>query len=264
MTDGAFRGAARHYDRFRPPYPPELVDDLRAWAGVTGRGRLLDLACGTGELALALHPWFRDVWAVDVEPEMVEVGRAKAARLGAGNVRWTVGRAEDVDAPYGTFELITIGNAFHRMDRRVIAARARDWLIPGGCLAIPNTHSVWAGDEPWQAVAVEVIRRWTDPGAAGPGRRPHIGFLADVGFLRIEEHHFQAPHVWTLDDFVGYLYSTSVVAAIVRAGKGARFEAELRAALLAYDPAGRYPETLRFSTILAIAPNTTLAQIADR
>jgi len=261
VTDrsSAFRGAAEYYDRFRPPYPQALVDDLRVWAGVTDRGRLLDLACGTGELALRLCSSFREVWAVDLEPEMVEVGRAKAARVGAGNVRWTVGRAEDVSAPPGSFELITIGNAFHRLDRHLIAARALDWLTPGGCLAIPNTDSVWAGDELWQAVAVEVIRRWTGAGGrscsanADEPRQPHEACLADSGFVRVEEHRFEIEHVWTLDSFVGYLYSTSIVAAVVRAGAAAGFEAELRAALLAHDPAGRYPETLRFSTILAAA-----------
>jgi SAM-dependent methyltransferase len=307
----AFRGAAEYYDRFRPPYPQALIDELRGGAGVTGDGRLLDLACGTGELALRLHPAFREVWAVDLEPEMVEVGRAKAARMDAGNVRWTVGRAEDVTAPPGSFELITVGNAFHRLDRRLIAARALEWLAPGGCLAVANTDSVWARNEPWQPVAVEVIRRWTRtagplrPGAAvgrpspagnsdrsvlggnsdrstpgghrdrpapgGPGgrsggaggaggepRQSHEACLAEAGFARVEEHRFEVGHVWSLDSFIGYLYSTSVVAPVVRAGAAADFEAELRPALLAHDPTGRYPETLRFSCILASADLPTL------
>jgi hypothetical protein len=101
-------------------------------------------------------------WAVDVDLDMVEVGRAKAARIGTDNVRWTLGRAEDLRAPPSSFELITIGNAFHRLDRGPIAARTPNWLAPGGALAIPNTGSVWAGNEPWQAIAVEVIHGWTD------------------------------------------------------------------------------------------------------
>ena len=49
-----YRGTARDYDRFRVPYPRSLVDDLAERSGAACRGRLLDLACGTGQVAL---PW---------------------------------------------------------------------------------------------------------------------------------------------------------------------------------------------------------------
>ena len=49
--------------------------------GPSGRGRLLDLACGTGQLAFALRSPFAEVWAVDQEPDMVAVVRSKAAAL---------------------------------------------------------------------------------------------------------------------------------------------------------------------------------------
>jgi hypothetical protein len=55
--------------------------------------------------------------------------------------------------------------------------------------------------------------------------------------------------VWTLDSFLGYVHSTSIVAAIMRGATG--FEPQLRAAVLAHDPVGWYPETLLFSTIRA-------------
>jgi len=113
------------------------------------------------------------------------------------------------------------------LDRHLIALRALEWLTPDGAVAIANTGSVWADDEPWQAVAVEVIRRWTGVGGrpasvnAGEPRQPHEACLADAGFARVEEHHFEVDHVRSLDSFIGYLYSTSVVAAVVRAGAAA-------------------------------------------
>src|SRR5690349_8626147 len=45
------RGTAEYYDRYRLPYPEAMVGDLARRAQVPGRGRLLDLACGTGQLA---------------------------------------------------------------------------------------------------------------------------------------------------------------------------------------------------------------------
>ena len=45
-----YRGTARFYDEFRVAYPHHLLDDLRVRARITGAGRLLDLACGTGQI----------------------------------------------------------------------------------------------------------------------------------------------------------------------------------------------------------------------
>ena len=50
-----YRGTAEYYDRFRRGYPPVLTDDLLSRVRPSGRGRLLDLACGTGHIAFALH-----------------------------------------------------------------------------------------------------------------------------------------------------------------------------------------------------------------
>jgi hypothetical protein len=64
-----YQGTAGYYDRCRLSHPAALTGDLlrrtRA-SGTSGRGRLLDLACGTGQLAFALRDRFAEAWAVDV------------------------------------------------------------------------------------------------------------------------------------------------------------------------------------------------------
>src|SRR5690349_18761785 len=107
----AFAGTAAYYLRYRVPYPNALLHDLVERAGITGQGRLLDLACGPGRVALALAASFREVWAIDLEPEMIAVGQYEAAQRGVSTIAWMVGKAEDVQAPPAWFELITIGDA---------------------------------------------------------------------------------------------------------------------------------------------------------
>ncbi len=116
-------------------------------ARITGAGRPLDLAGGTGQIAFGLGSSFAEVWAVDQEPEAVELARAKALRHGVDNVRWIAGRAEDVDAD-GSFELVAIGNAFHRLPRRVIAESAMRWLAAGGHVALLWSNRLGTGAWP--------------------------------------------------------------------------------------------------------------------
>src|SRR5437899_12004288 len=117
LSPDAFAGAAITYARYRPPYPEGLLSDLLIRAEAPARGHLLDLACGPGRVAVALAPSFERVWGVDLEPEMIEVGRREATRRGANNITWSVVRAEDLEAPSARFDLITVGEAFHRLDQ---------------------------------------------------------------------------------------------------------------------------------------------------
>lgn len=259
FRDDLFRGAAEFYALYRPPYPAVMFDDLLTRAGIGSGGRLLDLACGTGEIAIPLHDRFREVWAVDLESEMVEVGQRKASELGADNIRWSSGKAEDLDAPEGSFQLITVGNAFHRLDRPLVAAKALTLLSDGGCIAVMGSNSVWTGAERWQAVATEVIQKWTDhPGRADkpadPGdtrpRLTHEQALLDAGFHDVVEYQFPTPYVWTLETFMGYLYSTSVAAKARQADAADEFEKELRDRLLEIEPSGQFEETAAFYYIL--------------
>src|ERR671933_454382 len=42
------------YERARPLYPPELFDDLVAYAGLEAGSRVLEIGCGTGQATLPL------------------------------------------------------------------------------------------------------------------------------------------------------------------------------------------------------------------
>jgi ubiquinone/menaquinone biosynthesis C-methylase UbiE len=210
---GLYQGTAGHYDRYRLPYPEAMTAHLIQSAGVSGDGRLLDLACGTGQLAFPLRQWFSEVWAVDREPDMVHMVRAKAEALGAGNVRPVVADAETLDAQPGSFELAVIGNAFHRLDRDLVAARLLGWLRPGGCVAVCWSDVPHLGVEEWQRALAATLDRWVAAlGAADrvpanwdePQRlRPDRRVLADAGFAVAGRQEFAVEHRWRLQELAG-------------------------------------------------------------
>ena len=86
-------------------------------SGLRGQGKLIDLVCGPGRGTFLLAKYFGEVMAIDLEPEMIDVAREKAEQLDVTNVRWMVGGVEDLDTPVEAFELVTIGEAFHRLNR---------------------------------------------------------------------------------------------------------------------------------------------------
>jgi SAM-dependent methyltransferase len=259
-----YRGSAAYYDRYRLPYPEAMTQDLARRAGVTGRGRLLDLACGTGQLAFALRRWFGEVWAVDAEPDMTELVRAKAAAAGDAGIWPVTARAETLRAERGAFELAVIGNAFHRLDRDVVAARIGGWLEPGGHLALCWSSSPWAGPHDWQRALAALLDRWrAAPGAGGrvPAgwdlarqRRPDRQVLAGAGFEPAGRREFAVGHRWSLPELAGYIRSTSFLPAAVLGGQGAAFDAGLTDALGPFGDRGTFTETVSFACELARKP----------
>jgi len=250
-----FRGTAEYYSRFRPRYPPVLIDAIERTVGAGDP--LLDLACGTGEVSLSLADRVTEIWAIDLEPEMVAVARQKALDRGIGRVHWLVGRAEDAELPEGHFGLVAVGRAFHRLNRPLIARRSRRWLRAGGHFVDLGAESsgLFEPSEPWHVAAADVYQRWLprahrshdDMGSvAGPDRPKATSqaVLVEAGFEQVAKFEFAVPRVWEVDQFVGYLCSTSFSSRDFWGDAWAGFEADLRDTLAPLAPTGLLPETI--------------------
>ena len=250
-----FLGTSADYVRHRPPYPAALIRDLLERSRVPKDGFVLDLGCGPGLLSLPLAPHVREVWAVDPEPEMIAEGRAQAAAKGAGNIRWIPGRAEDVEVPAATVDLVTIGAAFHWMDQARVAGRVLEMLKPGGCFVTAGYDGLLGEDEGWQRIVAQIVRKWNPAldqspprRLGGPGRDEAV--MRQFGFEDVATHSFSEPGERTLEGILGLLRSTSVCSRRRLGAQAAEFEAALRAQLLAHDPRGLYRENFRFGYTL--------------
>jgi SAM-dependent methyltransferase len=261
----AFVGTAADYLRYRPPYPAELLRSLLAAAELPASGaKLIDLACGTGRVALAVADRFDEILAVDLEPEMVATARREAVRRGVRQVQWSVGRAEAFAAPAGHCDLVTIGEAFHRLDRPRVANRAFGWLKGGGAIATLGMESFLAGDAPWRRILAAVVARYVGTPAQRAGGTPNPpvaeaiaderAVLRAAGFVDLAAEDFVVAHAWTLPDLLGNLRSTSVLSHRALRERQPAFEAELSAALLAFDRSGRYAEQVRCGYTVARKP----------
>ncbi len=238
--------------------------DLVRRTQIEHSGRLLDLACGTGQIAFALHQEFDEVWAIDQEEDAIIFAEHKAVRLGITNIRWIAERAEDFTVGTDCFDLVAIGNAFHRLPRRTVAQKVLGWLKPGSHLALLWSDSPWVGQSEWQRALSEVIRAWTTRMNATfrvPEHlervledEPNEAVLTSVGLDNVGRFEFTSQHRWTAASLAGFVFSTSVLPRHVLGDLAPDFAADLRSQLLAVEPTGQFDQTISCAYELALRP----------
>jgi SAM-dependent methyltransferase len=135
LFPGRFHRLAEVYARGRPPYPALLARRVAAFLGLDGSQDVLDLGTGPGFLALDFHPFARRVIAVDPEPEMLRVAAEIAHRKGS-DIEFVQGSSATIGPDLGRFRAVTIGRAFHWMDRAVTLDSLNGIIEPGGAVVL--------------------------------------------------------------------------------------------------------------------------------
>ena len=241
-----FTSTAAFYSRYRVPYPESLLARLRTDADLGRESRVLDLATGPGRLALALAPSVREVVAVDIEPEMLDEGRRLARGKDIANVRWVYGRAEDLAVVPGSVDLVTIGEAFHRLDQSLILQRIGQWLKDDACIALVGCFGVMHGEHAWQESLRDALFEWTKEPLDGPPATPRgkdhdMRRLIEAGFAGVVNREFMTSRIWSRDGILGHLHSTSRFSLSALGDGRERFEAAVLGAL-GPDEARRFPQ----------------------
>ena len=105
----------------------------------TEKGRLLDVACGTGDFSVAAHKvGVKQVNGIDISSNMVEVGRRKVKELGLEqSVDLQVGDSEQMDFADSTFDVVTVAFGVRNFEHLEIGLKEMCRVLrPGGKVII--------------------------------------------------------------------------------------------------------------------------------
>jgi SAM-dependent methyltransferase len=191
----SFGAVADDYDRYRPDYPDELIDDLVAARPTT----VLDVGCGTGKAARMLAARGPSVLGVEIDPNM-------AAVAGTHGIEVEVSSFEQWDARGRSFDLVTCAQAWHWIDPVRAAPKLAGLLNPGGTAALFwNFEDV---DPQSRAAVRTVYRRLAPELLEEPQNKPGLhldGLVATHAFRTVEARTYRWDRALGVEDWVGML-----------------------------------------------------------
>jgi ubiquinone/menaquinone biosynthesis C-methylase UbiE len=126
---------APRYDRQMGFFERILFGGGREWACSQVRGRVLEIAVGTGR-NLPYYPADVDLTGIELSPEMLALGRQRMGELGR-EVDFRIGDAQQLEFEDESFDTVIITFALCTIpdDRRAVA-EAHRVLRPGGRLVL--------------------------------------------------------------------------------------------------------------------------------
>jgi len=94
---------------------------------------VLEFGCGTGSTAIIYAPYVKNIHAVDISPNMIEIGRNKADNAGIKNITFEVATCDGLNVPDESFDVILGMSILHLLeDKEAMIARVYRMLKPRG------------------------------------------------------------------------------------------------------------------------------------
>lgn len=254
-----FRSTVPYYTRYRLGYPSRLLNRVAALAGLKPGERVLDLGCGPGLLALGFARLGAAVVAVDPEPEMLAAGRVAAKEAGL-RIDFREGSSFALPADLGTVKLVTMGRSFHWMDRAATLGALDGIVVPDGAIVLFGENHPSTAENRWRETVRDVGKRYDADEASyralwrGADGLTHESYLFNSSFGDLEGASVFVRNALSADGIVGRVLSLSLSSPEKLGDRRAAFEADLRAALLAFAPDGKFTEIAEIQATIARRP----------
>jgi ubiquinone/menaquinone biosynthesis C-methylase UbiE len=251
-----FQSAVPYYQRYRLAYPERLIARVIALLELEPGAPVLDLGCGPGSLAVPFAKAGLKVTAADPEPEMLAAAKAAAAAAGLAIAFWR-GGSYDLKPDMGPFRLVSIGRAFHWMDRMATLAMLNRIITPDGAVVFFHDAHPVLPENAWFKVLCKVGDKFGRARQRHAGERKALGhrryepFLYRSAFTELDGLSVTIRQPISEDGIVGRAFSQSTTSPALLGAETDAFEAELRKSLRALSPEGKFTEIAEMVALIA-------------
>lgn len=155
-----FGQQAGNFSQWEVTHNENFLRDYFRFLKLSATDELLDVACGTGDFALYCAERIAKVRALDISPEMLELGRKRAVEQGLSNIEFGCRQVEDLNLEQGGFSIVSSKAAFHHFPDPGLAFRNMAGLCrAGGRVAI---NDIVAYDDPEVDAYFEALEKAID------------------------------------------------------------------------------------------------------
>lgn len=203
-----FDRAADLYERARPGYPVELIDDVVALAELGPRSRVVEIGCGTGKATFPLAERGLRITCVELGASLAAIAQEKLAHfpeVEIVNVDFETWRPDPAD-----YDAVVAFTAFHWIPPELRYPSVAAVLREGGALAVAMVHHVVTEDSDTFFFEVQADYETVGRGGEPPGPPEEVeDFGAEMegsGLFRVvAERRYEWETEYTADAYVDVL-----------------------------------------------------------
>jgi len=196
-----FSGHSQEYSAFRPHYPAHLFSSLASLCA--SHGLAWDCATGSGQAAIGLAEYFREVIATDASTAQISNAIQKAG------VTYSVAHAESSGIQADSVDLITVAQALHWFDISAFSVEVNRVLKENGVLAAWTYGLITFNegiDEVVRSLYCDIVGEfWPFERKLVEGGYSEI----DLPFDEIPIADLAMTENWSFNDLLGYLNTWS-------------------------------------------------------
>jgi ubiquinone/menaquinone biosynthesis C-methylase UbiE len=208
------KSAAQRYSKGRPYSHPIVIERIKKFLSLDEPlSRAIDVGCGTGLSTIALKEIATEIVGLDASFEMVALAPRDA------RIAYLIASGDQLPFTEGVFDLMTLSQSFHWLDREKFFKEACRTLRAGGRMVVYDNYFLGRMEEnaefhEW--FKENYPRRFPAP------KRGRLAFepedLEGTGFQLLGHERFPNSTRFTLTALVDYLTTHSNVIAAVEYG----------------------------------------------
>lgn len=191
-TAERFSTRVEDYIKYRPDYPPEIIDELSKQCGLTPHSIIADIGSGTGKSSDRFVRNGNLVFGVEPNPGMRRAAEEIFREL--PGFKSVEGNAENTTLPNDSVDFVVAAQAFHWFDQAAFRVEAKRILKPQGWVVL-----FWNGRKLESTPFLEEYERMM------------VEFGTDYQEVRHENVERQVPDFFKPDTFTSRVFTNQQV-----------------------------------------------------